>query len=198
MKVEYRLKLGQDEFTLTAEVKDETEFFEKMSFYSNLPKVGPGGETDLKLVFRTTKEGHKYYSLVSEKANMEFKFGQAKQNNGGGLFPKGWEPLFGGEQKQSSGAVQTAPAFTVPSPIPQPQTNVAPPVQAAPAFQVPQAIPQPIAVPQPVAAPQPVVAAPVPTPVAAPVVTPAPVAAAPNPATQAVANDVLARFGIKS
>jgi hypothetical protein len=104
MQVEYKLKLGRDEFVIKATVKDEKEFFETMSFYSSLPKTAPGGSDDLKLVFRTTKKGHKYYSLVSEKEKKEFKLGQNLEANGGGLFPKGWDDLYEGEDTtQDSG-----------------------------------------------------------------------------------------------
>lgn len=153
LQVEYRLKLGQDEFVIKAEVKDEKDFFETMSFYSNLPKVAPAGATDLKLVFRTTTQGHKYYSIVSEKEKMEFKFGQNLENKGGGLFQKGWEPLYQGNQNQES-APQQQPQYAPPAqqytppasqpPVQQhapPQTAQPPPQQqpAAPALN-PQAV----------------------------------------------------------
>lgn len=194
LKVTYRLKLGQDEFELQSEVKDEKDFFEQMSFYSNLPKTAPGGSADLKLVFRTTKKGHKYYSLVSEKEKMEFKFGQNLEANGGGLFPKGWEKLYEGTQEQDDQQPQqqrSAPLITVgqqaapqqsaPAAPPVTQQFVAPPVQ----FQSPMPIPQTVA--------PPVTAAPIaPSPAAVPQSTPA----AANPQVTAVANNVLARFGI--
>lgn len=101
MQVEYKLTIGQDEFRITGNVETEIEFFEKMSFYAGLPKTGPNGETDLKLTFRSTKEGYKYYSLVSEQAGQEFKFGQVK-DAGGELFPKGWEALYRGSADASS------------------------------------------------------------------------------------------------
>lgn len=149
LKVTYRLNLGQDQFELQADVQDEKEFFETMSFFSNLPKVAPGGANDLRLTFRTTSEGHKYYSLVSEIEQMEFKFGQTKENNGGGLFPKGWEPKYQGKQdnsnyQQQGGvpgpfATQQIPQPTQYPPVGQtlqgsnvyPGAGVTPPVQPA-------------------------------------------------------------------
>lgn len=76
MQAEYTLKLGTDEFKLTVTAETEVEFFEKLAFYAGLPKVGPNGETDLKLTFRTTAKGYKYYSIVSEEAGQEFQLGQ--------------------------------------------------------------------------------------------------------------------------
>lgn len=181
MQVEYRLKLGQDEFVLKAEVNDEKEFFEKMSFYSNLPKVGPNGELDVKLMFRTTKEGYKYYSILSEKAGMEYKFGQVNEKNGG-LYPKGWEPAYGGSN-DNSGAPASSP---FPTAMPQPQTNIAPPTFAPPAFVAPA--PQVNMAP-----PVQQYAPPVQQPAAPPVQTQAPN----QQAVATVANDVLSRFGIK-
>lgn len=183
LKVTYRLKLGQDEFELNLDVKDEKDFFEQLSFYSNLPKTAPGGSTDLKLVFRTTKKGHKYYSLVSEKEKMEFKFGQNLEANGGGLFPKSWEPAYQNEtEDHAQGPAPIIGAQAVaPTPVaaPQVQQTVAAPIIAAPT---------PIQMPTPVAAP----AAIAPTPAAVPQ-APAPTV---NPNVSAVASSVLARFNI--
>jgi hypothetical protein len=115
LQVEYKLKLGQDEFTLKAEVQDEVEFFEKMSFYSNLPKSTPNGSTDLKLAFRALKDGNKYYSIVCESEKLEFRFGLLKEKSGGGLFPKGWEPLYQKESEEAPPKIaQTAPVTPKP------------------------------------------------------------------------------------
>lgn len=207
LNVEYRLKLGQDEFVLKAEVKDEKEFFEQMAFYSNLPRTAPGGSTDLKLVFRKTKKGHKYYSLISDKEKMEFKLGQNLDANGGGLFPKGWEPAYqdgadedgpsqgapiiGGQQApvQQSPIIGSAPALPNPN-FPGLTNPIIGPSAATSA-------PTPVAMPSPVAAP---VIAPVVLPASVAPATPAPAAMpaqAANPNVAAVANNVLARFGIQ-
>jgi hypothetical protein len=159
MQVEYKLKIGSDEFTLKAEVKDEKEFLEEMSFYSNLPRTAPNGATDLKLVFRTTSEGHKYYSIISEKEKMEFKFGQNKEKKGNGLYPKGWEQLYGADE-----VPQQNPLAGLGAPAPQPQAP-APQLAPMPAYQPPKPqaptigmVPQ-----QPVAPAQPVFNNPFPT-----------------------------------
>lgn len=183
LQVEYRLKLGQDEFVIKAEVKDEKEFFEQMSFYSSLPKTAPGGASDLKLSYRTTTEGHKYYSLVSEKEKLEFKFGQNKENKGGGLFPKGWEPLYQGGQDQQVQGTQSAGGTAGFIQPPQPQA----PVQQQQQFINPA--PQPIPQPQTFAPPIGQTAAP------QPVQQTQPQAPA-NPQVNQVASNVLARFGI--
>lgn len=200
MQVTYRLKLGQDEFELRAEVKDEKDFFETMSFYSNLPKTAPGGSTDLKLVFRATKKGHKYYSLISETEKKEFKLGQNLDANGGGLFCKGWEDLFGAEQEEDqeqSGSTQQASA---------PIINPAPAKAAAPKTVAPKVTPAPAApIAAPVQASTPSVAPATATPAASitarfaapkPAATPTVAPAVSNPQVSAVASNVLSRFGI--
>lgn len=169
LKVTYRLKVGQDEFELNLDVKDEKEFFEQISFYSNLPKTAPGGSTDLKVVFRKTTKGHKYYSLVSEKEKKEFKFGQNTDSNGGGLFPKGWDDLYEGE-----GAKQPDAGVSAPMPGMAPQN-----VQKAPQ-QVMPAMPGMLVPPQAVTQAPPAV----------------PQSTQPSPQVQATAANVLARFGL--
>lgn len=179
MQAKFRLKIGQDEFELNFDVKDEKDFFEQVSFYSGLPKTAPGGANDLKIAFRTTTEGHKYYSLVSDIEKMEFKLGQNKEAQGGGLFPKGWSPVY-----QAEGAAQTSAPISAPraaAPVQMP-TQVAAPVAAPQAFIAPTPVAAPVAIPQPVAAPVQAVAPA--TPVAA------------NPQVAAVASNVLARFGV--
>ena len=173
LKVTYRLKLGQDEFELNLDVKDEKEFFEQISFYSNLPKTAPGGSTDLKIVFRTNKQGHKYYSLVSEKEKKEFKFGQNTDSNGGGLFQKGWGDLYEGEDAKQPDSGVSAP---MPGAVSQnvqkaPQQVSAPVMPAMPGMLVP---PQ-VATQAPPTVPQPT---------------------QPSPQVQATAANVLARFGL--
>jgi len=198
LKVVYRLKLGQDEFELQAEVKDEKDFFEQMSFYSNLPRTAPNGATDLKLVFRTTKKGHKYYSLISELEQMEFRLGQNLEANGGGLFPKGWQKAYQSDADEDQQG-QAAPAFGQQQAAPKqqaaPAQNAAPafgsqaPAAAAPAPQAAPAAPFQMPQPQTFGQTAPQAAAPAPA-------APAP-QAAPNPQVAAVANNVLSRFGIK-
>jgi hypothetical protein len=187
LNIEYRLKLGQDEFVIRGEYKTEKEFFNQMSFFSSLPKAAPGGSTDLKLVVRETKKG-KYYSIVSEKEKLEFQLGQHKE--GDTLYAKDWVPLYQADADlQSEAPVIRAPAQ-------QPKTQ-----QAAPVIGQAPAVPNPNfpGLINPVVGPSAMSQAP--TPMAAPVSapTPQPPAAQPqvaNPQVQAVANNVLARFGI--
>lgn len=211
IQVEYKIKLGQDEFIVKAEVKDEIEFFKKMSFYSNLPKVGPNGETDLKITHRTTTQGYNYYSLVSEKAGQEFKFGQVNDKDGG-LYPKGWSPIFQGnndDQAQQQNTVQ-APLVGAPVQAPAPvqqqqyQPQVAAPV-APPVYQDITRVSQPVQtapIPAPGTNPYPSPHFPgmVPPHVGpSSVAQPAPQqtqAPAANPVVAAAANNVLQRFGI--
>lgn len=177
-QVSYKLKLGQDEFTLNVEVANPIELFEKLSFYSNLPKTGPGGEDDLKITHRTTTEGYNYYSLVSEKAGMEYKFGQPKENPKA-LYGKGWEPLFK-KDGETAVAVRASAPIGVQAPlIGQPQAT------QQQTYIAPVAGPTPVADPQVVTTPQQI---------AQPISSGT--ALSPNPQTAAIANNVLARFGI--
>lgn len=155
MKVQFELTIGENKFTLIEDVDSHTDFFKKLNFYSTLPKTGPNGETDLVLRHRiaTTKAGKKvdYFSIVSEKAKQEFKFGQSQQVKDA-LFPKGWEPLFQkdgavddeSEEKAQSASVPSVglgglgapPAARMPTPAPSVGLGGAPkaaaPVAAAP------------------------------------------------------------------
>lgn len=138
MEIEYRLKLGNNEFTLRFNAEDEKEVFQKLSFFSTMPKVGPNGEEDLRLSFQKNKEGNEFYSIVSEQAGMEYKYGQRKSDKG--LFPKGWEPSFkgsqNGEEQASAPVIGSAPvaAKTLPKPTPvkAPQKAAVPAVVSAP------------------------------------------------------------------
>lgn len=98
MQVQFELTIGENKFTLTEEVENHIDFFKKLHFYSTLPKVGPNGETDLVLAYRVAQKKYDYFSIVSQKAQMEFKFGQSIDSKGT-LFAKGWEPLFKAENE---------------------------------------------------------------------------------------------------
>ena len=99
MKVQFELEIGKNKFTLIEDVETNAEFFKKLSFYSTLPKVGPNGEDDLVIQYRIAQKQYEYYSIVSQKAQMEFKFGQSKESKGQ-LFAKGWEPLYKSEDSE--------------------------------------------------------------------------------------------------
>lgn len=91
MKFSFEIKIGQTKFIIEETAETAKEFFEKSAFFTGLPTTGPDGEDDLQLVHREVK-GFEYYSIVSQKAKKEFKFGQHKDMKG--LFPKGWEELY--------------------------------------------------------------------------------------------------------
>lgn len=114
MKVQFELVIGENKYTLIEDVESNKDFFKKLHFYSALPKVGPNGETDLALRYRKTKDGHDYYSIVTEKGKKEFKFGQQK-GAGEVLFPKGWEPLYNAGNSEEDGEGQ-APSAGLGSP----------------------------------------------------------------------------------
>lgn len=108
MQVQFKLTIGENEFTLVDTVESHTDFFKKMSFYSTLPKVGPNGETDLVIQHRVAQKQYDYYSIISQKAGMEFRFGQAKDAKGT-LFAKGWEPIYKGDGTETEGQTTGAP-----------------------------------------------------------------------------------------
>lgn len=136
MKVQFNVVIGETEFLMSEEVESETEFFQKLHFYQNLPKTGPNGETDLKLSYRTPK-GYTYYSIVSEKAGMEFKFGQHQGSDT--LFPKQWEPLYSGEVE--AGDVATHSSKVTPVAVPTPAPVKRAPTKVKTETNAPEAVP---------------------------------------------------------
>ncbi len=179
MKVQFELTIGENRFTLIEEVETNADFFKKLHFYSTLPKVGPNGETDLVLTYRVAQKQYEYYSIVSQKAQQEFRFGQSKESKGQ-LFAKGWEALFVGEDEASEGASAgigggigaPAPAAAPQAAAPTAHTGIGAPAAKTPA-------------PAPAAKTQ------APAPAAAKTQAPTP-----PPATQAQAQSILAKFGI--
>jgi hypothetical protein len=128
MKVEFKKLIGKTEFTFHAEVNDLKDFFKQISIYEDIPVIGPNGEDDLKITYRKTpNEGYEYFSVVSEKAGMEFKFGQSKDLTT--MFPKGWEPLY----QNNNVPQEQAGGLGAPAPTPglgnQPVQNQAPPAE---------------------------------------------------------------------
>ena len=140
MQVQFELVIGQNKFTLTENVETHSEFFQKLSFYSTLPKTGPNGETDLVLTHRVAQGKYDYYSIVSRSAGLEYKLGQSQQQPGA-LFGKGWEPLYNanGEegaqdqsQEQSVAAGQSVGlGATAPTPAAPPSAAATPAAKPA-------------------------------------------------------------------
>lgn len=102
MQFSFKITVGTTEITLTEEAASHQDFVKKLSFYSSIPTKGPNGEDDLRFVHRTTSQGHEYYSIISDKANMEYKFGQS-QKEPGTMYGKGWEEKYVGDE---NGAAQ--------------------------------------------------------------------------------------------
>lgn len=99
MQFKFKFIVGETAFEIADEASTVQEFFEKVSFWQELPTQGPNGETDLAFHYRKTpNEGYEYYSLVSKKAGMEFRFGQPKKEPGV-LFPKGWAKVEWGQDR---------------------------------------------------------------------------------------------------
>lgn len=100
MNIQRKLVVGKNEYTISFDAEDASDFVKIASFLDSLPTQGPNGETDLVFSYRTPKN-YEYYSIVSLAAGMEFKFGQHKERPGS-LFAKGWEPLYQGEEQEAS------------------------------------------------------------------------------------------------
>lgn len=175
-KLKVTIDIGGTQIQVERTFSTDQEFVEKLSFLSSLPTEGPNGEKDLKFVARTTKENHKYYSIICESAGKEFKFGQS-QKQIGTMYGKGWEDLYVGNNQD-----QVNNGQGLGQPVQQNTNQQANNYQAAPA-------------PTNQGLGQPVQQAPVqqaPTPAA----TTQPVANAAPPQNNAQVNDVLAKYGI--
>lgn len=184
MQLQFEKIIGKQKFTFVVNAATHKEFFEQVSFYSSLPETGPNGEDDLEIVFRTTKQGHTYYSIICASAKKEYKFGQSQQKPGE-LFGKGWEDAYDPATAQNgqSQAVNTGAGLG--APVGQ---TVAPTPAAAPAQGLGAPVAQPAVQPG-TAMPAPAQAAP-----AQPAAQPAPAAPAANPQVAQQANDVLSKF----
>lgn len=134
-----KVTVGETEIQISGNVESQQKLVEDLAFFSSLPSVGPNGETDLKFQYRKTKEGYEYYSIVSDKAGMEYKFGQSKDKPGT-LFGKGWEPKYQTEGNDQAVDTSGVTGFQAPqassnnvnmSPTPTPAPAPAP-AQVAP------------------------------------------------------------------
>lgn len=131
MEFKFKIKVGQTEIEITETASSQREFFEKTCFFSGLPTKAPNGSEDLKIVYRKTKGGDEFYSIVSESEKMEYKFGIHKNSPANTLFPKGWEPLYvkpdeDGQDSASEVPVKDLkgkPAFASGKPLTQPSKN---------------------------------------------------------------------------
>lgn len=146
MSVSMEVQVGKIKITVSGETVEQA--FQNAAVVSAFPVQGPNGEQDLQMRYRKgqTQTGTKYeyYSIVSESAGMEFKLGQRQD---GGLFPKGWEPLYQADDASQGGTVGGTIGAA-------PQVGVQPQVQAPIQVQQPQVQPQAVAQPQaPVATP---------------------------------------------
>jgi hypothetical protein len=78
------------------EATDIKDFFRIAAMWQSIPTEGPGGEADLKFRYiKTKQDDYEYYSVICPSSGKEFKFGQVKKDTTR-LFPKGWQPIFGG------------------------------------------------------------------------------------------------------
>lgn len=107
MQFKFSKIIGKSEFVFQEKAADIQDFFKKAAFFQGLPSVGPGGETDLIVTYRTTSEGHKYFSIVSEEAGQEMQYGQPKTEDGS-LFEKSWAPLYNASANANKTATPAA------------------------------------------------------------------------------------------
>lgn len=144
MKFSFTKKIGETEFTFEGEFDTHKDFFRESHFFTSLPTTGPNGETDLELSHRTTKDGHEYFSIVSQAAKKEFKLGQYKDMKS--LFPKGWEDLY--DAGKESTTTNSNAGLGAPTNLDAPVNNT-----AAQGLGLGQQVPQPTqqAAPQPAA-----------------------------------------------
>lgn len=91
-------------FEIEDEAKDEKALFDAVEFWSSLPSEHPSGAKDLRFAHRQAqnREGKtiNFYEIVCESKKERFCFGQ--RSEGGRLFPKGWEPVYQGDEHDSS------------------------------------------------------------------------------------------------
>ena len=111
MKVRFTKKVGDVNFEIEEEAKDEKALFDVVEFWSSLPSEHPSGATDLRFAHRQAKNRDdktiNFYEIVCESKNERFCFGQRAE--GGGLFPKGWQPVYHGEQGEGEDWRQSEP-----------------------------------------------------------------------------------------
>lgn len=100
MKVLLKKRVGDLELEIEAEGKDEKDIWPQLEFWSSLPTEHPTGAKDFQIRARPAKtsagKSVKYYEITCPSADQRFCFGQATDDAGGGLFPKGWEPIYHG------------------------------------------------------------------------------------------------------
>ncbi len=98
-------------FEIEDEAKDEKSLFDAVEFWSSLPSEHPSGAKDLRFAHRQAqnREGKtiNFYEIVCESKKERFCFGQ--RSEGGGLFPKGWEPVYQAEEGQTRTQPQSVP-----------------------------------------------------------------------------------------
>ncbi len=125
MKVLLKKKVGDLELEIEAEGRDEKDIFPQLEFWTSLPSAHPGGATDFQFRARPaqTRDGKKvkYYEITCPSADQRFCFGQATDEAGGGLFPKGWEPIYHGDSGDSD--YREEPRQTEPERRQQPPTQ---------------------------------------------------------------------------
>ncbi len=114
MKVTLKKICGDLELTIEAEGKDEKEIWPQLEFWTALPTAHPSGATDFQIKTRpaVTNAGKTvhYYEIACPSTGQRFCLGQSTE---GGLFPKGWQDLPGGQgdqKKDGQTKSATAPA----------------------------------------------------------------------------------------
>lgn len=102
MNFKLTIQVGQTTIEIADEASTQTEFFQRVSFWTSLPAVGPNGEDDLRIVARRTRKNHIYYSIASPTAGQELRFG-VHNDETGRLYPKQWEPIMYGQHAHDEG-----------------------------------------------------------------------------------------------
>lgn len=126
-KIKVRKVIGETEIEVECDIANNKEAFAFAEFWSSVPTKHPSGATDLQLVARTAKASRgvlvKYYEITCKSQDERFTFGQLTDGSSGGLFPKGWEPMYHGAGMETVSDDEHAPEPPQP---PRPERTAAP------------------------------------------------------------------------
>jgi len=105
-------KIGNSEYEFSTQIATISQFIEFASALEEIPSVSESGGTNVKPKFRTTKDGHSYYSIVDGDTGREFELGQLKNATGlANLFPKAWKDPYVPQNNMQNNTQQAASPF---------------------------------------------------------------------------------------
>lgn len=99
------IKLGDTEAEISITSESLPMMLHHLAFIESLPKVGPDGEKDLKLISRVAGEDkHHYLMLRSDKANKEMVLHNFKALPGAMYVTNEWKTIYGRDNRNESPA----------------------------------------------------------------------------------------------